>query len=165
MSVNYTKGDELMLFINDAPVALATAHTLSLSTDEIDVANKDAGFYGATISGKRSWELSSDAFYTYNGIASTDLNGGSRPASSNGYKTFFDLWESGQEVPVKWTNAYNYDIKGISEYGGTPGMWTPQSSYWSGKARVTSLELTANTGEIASFSATLTGQGALSYFS
>lgn len=163
MSVNYTKGDELMLFINDAPVALATAHTLSLSTDEIDVANKDAGFYGATISGKRSWELSSDALYSYNGIPAD--GGSGRPASSNGYKTFFQLWESGEEVPVKWTDASNYDIKGISEYGGTPGMWNPDASYWSGKARVTSLELTANTGEIASFSATLTGQGALSYFS
>ena len=163
MAVNYTKGDELMLFINDAPVALATSHTLSLSTDEIDVANKDAGFYGATISGKRSWELSSDAFYTYSGIPVTG-SGGTRPTSSNGYKTFFDLWESGDEVNVKWTQASNYDIKGIDEYGGTPEIWTSATSYWGGKARVTSLELTANTGEIASFSATLTGQGALSYF-
>lgn len=156
MAVNYTKGDELMLFINNKPVALATAHTLSLSTDEIDVANKDAGFYGATISGKRSWELSSDALYSYNGIGSN---------TSYGYKTFFDAWSSGEEIAVKFTSASNYDIKGISEYGGTPNAWTPTTSYWSGNARVTSLELTANTGEIASFSATLTGQGALSYFS
>lgn len=160
MAVNYTKGDELMLFINDKPVALATAHSLSLSTDEIDVANKDAGFYGASISGKRSWELSSDALYTYNGLTGTGST-----TVSNGYKTFFDAWESGEEVTVKWTNASNYDIKGIKEYGGTPVSWTAASSYYSGKARVISLELTANTGEIASFSATLTGQGALSYFS
>lgn len=158
MAVNYTKGDELMLFIDNKPVALATAHTLSLSTDEIDVANKDAGFFGATISGKRSWELSSDALYSYNGL-------GTGNHATNGYKTFFDAWQSGEEIAVKFTNASNYDIKGISEYGGTPDAWTPASSYWSGNARVTSLELTANTGEIASFSATLTGQGALSYFS
>ena len=53
--------------------------------DEIDVSNKDAGFYGATISGKRSWELSSDALYSYNGIGSN---------TSYGYKTFFPVFRN-----------------------------------------------------------------------
>ena len=57
-------------------------------------------------------------------------------------------------------HANEYDPNGIID---VKENWDPStgSIYYQGKAVVTNLAVTANTGEMATYSCTLTGQGAL----
>ena len=54
------KGDELMLFYQGKSIALATAHTLTLTGNTIDVSSKDHGYWGASEVGNLTWEVSTD---------------------------------------------------------------------------------------------------------
>ena len=155
MAVNFTKGDELMIFINNKPIALVTGQSLDLSADEIDVTSKDSAGNKVSIPGQCSWEMQSEQWYTYNGLGN----------NAYGFNDFYKFYQSGEEVDVKFTNASNFDNKGLSYFGGTPNIWNAGTSYWQGKARIYDMSVTFNSNDMSTFSATLRGNGALSYFS
>lgn len=140
---DYIFGEELQLFLDGKSIAKAKNHTLTITSDTIDVATKDDGFYGASIPGKINWEISAENIYTE--------------------KAFDELYAKAQArtvFEVVFARVNNYDAEGL----GDKANWDPDKTahtYYTGKVTLTNLALTANNGEVSSFSATLKGVGAL----
>lgn len=142
-SLPIVKGDELMLFIDNKSIAYATSHSITLSTTMQDISSKDHGYWGAQIAGARTWEISTENLYT-----------------DKYFDILYDVYLTGKPVTVVFAHAAEYDPNGIID---VKENWDPStgSIYYQGKAVVTNLSVSANTGEMASYSCTLTGQGAL----
>lgn len=143
MENNYIFGEELQLFLDEKSIAKAKTHTLTITSDTIDVSSKDDGFYGASIPGKINWEISAENIYTE--------------------KAFDELYakaQARQVFEVVFGRVANYDAEGL----GSKDSWTPDSTKhttYTGKVTLTNMTLNANNGEVTSFSATLKGVGAL----
>lgn len=134
------QGDELMVFMNGKSIAFATSHSLSLSSNTLDIASKDHGYWGASKVGKLSWEITSENLYT-----------------DEGYDALQTAWANKTEVTLVWGKPSDYTAEGIV---GTAEAWTaPTAGYYTGKAIITSLSVNAATGDNATFSATFTGVG------
>lgn len=149
MENNYIFGEELQLFLDGKSIAKAKTHTLTITSDTIDVSSKDDGFYGASIPGKINWEISAENIYTE--------------------KAFDELYakaQARQVFEVVFGRVKDYNPEGLPA-----PIQTDQTSYWSpdstahttytGKVTLTNMTLNANNGEVTSFSATLKGVGAL----
>ena len=143
MENNYIFGEELQLFLGGKSIAKAKTHTLTITSDTIDVSSKDDGFYGASIPGKISWEISAENIYTE--------------------KAFDELYAKAQArqiFEVVFGRVANYNEEGLGEQD----AWSPDSvkhTTYTGKVTLTNMTLNANNGEVTSFSATLKGVGAL----
>lgn len=139
------KGDELMLFKNKKSIAYATSHVLTITGNTVDIASKDHGFWGASEVGSLTWEITSENLYT-----------------QDAYDDLFDAMVAAEPIDVAFGKVLNYDKNGIDN---SAKNWAPdtatEGSVKYGKAVITSLVANANTGENATFSITLTGQGAL----
>ena len=140
------KGDELMLFKNKKSIAYATSHVLTITGNTVDIASKDHGFWGASEVGSLTWEITSENLYT-----------------QDAYDTLFDAMVKCEPIDVAFGKVSNYNKNGIDN---STADWAPdtatEGSVKYGKAVITSLVANANTGENATFSITLTGQGAIS---
>ena len=143
MENNYIFGEELQLFLGGKSIAKAKTHTLTITSDTIDVSSKDDGFYGASIPGKINWEISAENIYTE--------------------KAFDELYakaQARQVFEVVFGRVANYNAEGLGENEN----WSPDSTKhttYTGKVTLTNMTLNANNGEVTSFSATLKGVGAL----
>ena len=140
------KGDELMLFKDKKSIAYATSHVLTITGNTVDIASKDHGFWGASEVGSLTWEITSENLYT-----------------QDAYDELFDAMVACEPIDVAFGKVSNYSKNGIDN---STTDWTPdtatEGSVKYGKAVITSLVANANTGENATFSITLTGQGAIS---
>lgn len=137
------KGDELMLFKNKKSIAYATSHVLTITGNTVDIASKDHGFWGASEVGSLTWEITSENLYT-----------------QDAYDELFDAMVACEPIDVAFGKVANYNKDGIDN---STANWAPDTagSVKYGKAIITSLVCNANTGENATFSITLTGQGAI----
>lgn len=143
MENNYIFGEELQLFLDGKSIAKAKTHTLTITSDTIDVSSKDDGFYGASIPGKINWEIAAENIYTE--------------------KAFDELYAKAharQVFEVVFGRVANYNAEGL----GDQESWSADSvkhTTYTGKVTLTNMTLNANNGEVTSFSATLKGVGAL----
>lgn len=150
---NIIKGNELMVFMNDKPIAFSTSHTFNLTGNTVDVASKDHGIFGASEIGSITWEITCEALYVdeENGIQA--------------YDTLCDAMLNREPITVVFGKAGNYDENGLVRGGNldtnAPTEWEADTTYRTGNAVITSLNLNANTGENATYSATFTGSGAI----
>ena len=139
------RGEELMVFLNNKSIAYATSHTLNITGNTIDISSKDSGYFGASEIGNITWEVTSENLFT-----------------DGEYHTLFSAMLAKTPVTLVFGHAKDYNVNGLSD---TSTNWVPDdtqnSKYYQGPAVITSLNLTANTGEIATFSVTFTGNGAL----
>ena len=142
-SLPIVKGDELMLFIDNKSIAYATSHSLTLSTTMQDISSKDHGAFAAQIAGNRTWEISTENLYT-----------------DKYFDILYDVYLTGKAVTVVFAHAAEWDPNGIID---KKENWDPSTGdiYYTGKAVITNLAVSANTGEMSTLSATLTGQGSL----
>jgi len=137
------KGDELMLFNDEKSIAYATSHTLTLNGNTIDISSKDHGFWGASEIGNITWEITSENLFT-----------------EKYYDILFDAMINKTKLTVAFGFASDWNVNGLSGNNASYDL-NKTTSYYSGKAFVTSLTANANTGENATFSITLTGCGSL----
>lgn len=139
------KGDELMLFKDNKSLAYATSHTLSITGNTIEISSKDSGYWGASEIGNITWEITSENLYV-----DSEFDG------------LFTAMVAKSPVTVTFGHADNYNANGL---GDSSTNWIPDASvgakYYQGPAIITSLQANANTGENATYSITLTGNGAL----
>ena len=139
------KGDELMLFKDNKSLAYATSHTLSITGNTVDISSKDHGYWGASEIGNITWEITSENLYV-----DSEFDG------------LFTAMVAKSPVTVTFGHADNYNANGL---GDSSTNWIPDASvgakYYQGPAIITSLQANANTGENATYSITLTGNGAL----
>lgn len=137
------KGDELMLFYQGKSIALATAHTLTLTGNTIDVSSKDHGYWGASEVGNLTWEVSTDNLY-----------------STTEFDNLWTLFIGKTPVEIVFGASADYDTNGLDHT--SKESWAPATTgVLKGKAVITSLTVNANTGENATFSATFTGTSPL----
>lgn len=149
MSKSIVRGNSLMLFYNGKSLGFATAHTLSVSADTVDISTKDGGYWASSDIGNMSWEITTENLY------STTTEG---DASDSDYNILFDLMLAKTPVDIVWGIATDYDANGLGE----KEAWTaPTTGGYKGKAVITSLSVNANTGENATYSCTFTGYGAI----
>lgn len=140
---NIIKGDALMLFLDNKSIAAATSHTLTVTGNTIDIANKDAGFWGASEIGNITWEVTTENLYT-----------------TDAFDSLFQSMIQKTKVDIVFGIAADFNANGL----GNKESWTaPAAGYYSGSVYITSLTANANTGENATFSATLTGASPLEY--
>lgn len=133
------KGDELMLFYQNKSIALATAHTLTLTGETKDISSKDHGYWGASEVGNLRWEVSTDNLY-----------------STTEFDNLWTLFISKTPVEIVFGASADYDTNGLEH--ASKDNWSPATTgVLKGKAVISSLTVNANTGENATFSATFTG--------
>lgn len=145
MGKKILKGDQIQMWDWDnGALAYATSHTLTLTGNTIDTKSKDNGWWGSTAVGNITWELTAECLYT-----------------DNDFDSLFTKMISNQKIHLAWGEVKNYDKNGLTTTGGSVTRWLPETEYYSGYAYITSLNTNANTGENATFSLTLTGNGAL----
>lgn len=144
MANKIVKGDDLMLFDESGhSLAYATSHVLTLSADVVDTASKDHGIYGGSEVNKITWEITSENLYT-----------------TEAYSDLFDKMLQRESIVVYFGSKKESDPEKTVVDGDYP-YWTGSKGY-TGKAYITSLVANANTGENATFSLTLTGNGKIS---
>lgn len=146
------KGGHLMVFLNDAPIAFATSHSLSKTLNTQDISTKDHGDYNAILPQTISWEITTENLYSLSGYAALNTAFNNRQAvtvafgestySQSGTQASIVLPEDAQQ------NAANTN-------------WELSGNYEEGQAYITSLQVTAGAGDNATFSATFTGTGDL----
>lgn len=132
-------GKDILVLIMDetdsAPVAIycSTSCTLNISADTVPVSCKDSGSWNNTVEGTKSWDVSVDALY--------------QVETEKGFVDISDLLlDDTLENKVKLA---------IGEYKEAGDI------YWEGDAVLTSASLTANDGEIATWTCTFNGDGPL----
>lgn len=138
------KGDELMVFEDGRTLAYATAHTLTISGNSIDVSSKDHGFWGASEVGNITWEITSENLFT-----------------DKGYNELFDAMVNKTQLTLAFGFANDYNVNGFSGTNRVAWDLDTAQNYYSGKAYVTSLTANANSGENATYSVTFSGWGSL----
>ena len=142
---NIVRGDEIMLFKDGKSLAYATSHTLSITGNTIDISSKDHGYFGASEIGNITWEITSENLYV-----------------DSEFDNLFTAMVAKSPITVAFGHADNYNANGL---GDSSTNWIPDASvgakYYQGPAIITSLQANANTGENATYSITLTGNGAL----
>lgn len=141
------KGRDLMLFLNGKSIAFATSHSLSISMETTETTSKDSGGkWVASNAGKISWEMSTENLYSNDGEGIK-------------FNELFDLMTAQEPIDAVFTLEKNYKTKADEV---AKGGWQPSTTgTYSGKVIITSLSASAPNEDNATFSATLTGTGAL----
>lgn len=148
------KGDELMIFdANGESIALATSHTLSISANSSEINCKDGGIWTSSTVNQISWSITTENLY-----------------SLDEYNTLFDMLTARTPVVVYFgkksqTGTGDVDADGATPTGGDASsqkVWTKSATgCYTGSAVITSLDVNANSGDNATFSATFQGVGSL----
>lgn len=147
-------GDDLMLFDGKGKsIAFATSHSLSISVDLESISHKDVGIWADSTPGKINWEITTENMYSQADFDDLFV------AMTN--KTALTVWfglKSGYEGSANYSQGATVNIT-------DDGSWSPDTTanLYTGKVYLTSLEVSAATGEKATFSATFTGSGAINH--
>lgn len=124
MSGTVVNGSDLLLIMNNEPVAHAKSHSVSISSNVIDVSTKDSAEWTEKKAGRLSWSVKVD------GLASYD-------ALKCNYETLFDAMTS--KTPVTLASSL--------WHGAASG-----SPIYSGIGVITSVELTSPDDDNATYS-------------
>lgn len=149
----YYLGNELFVYTQDSsngepvgtasPFAYSTECTLSISADQIDTSNKQSGVWASALPGQLSWSISTSALYT----------------NVNNYSTMFAKFAAREPLFVSFG-----EVTDLGDADSSMNTTLLKSAgYYQGTAYITSLELNAGNGEVASFSVEFTGEGQLLY--
>lgn len=65
-SKDLRKGEELMIFYKDKPIAYCKSMNFSLSVESVDVSSKMSGEWDSTLPGKLSWSYDVDSMVSIN---------------------------------------------------------------------------------------------------
>ena len=138
-NVHYLVGNELFVYLDasTAPLAYATECSLSITADQIDTSNKQSGVWASALPGQLSWSISASALYT----------------SEANYHTLFQKFKDREKINVMFGC--------ITSLKDSSFNMKDSFYHYSGNAFITSMELNAGNGEVASFSVEFTGEGEL----
>lgn len=143
MAAQVVKGSDLMLFdgTTQKAFAFATNHSLEISGDVMETSSKDSGKWKSNQVTKLGWTITSDNLY-----------------SEEDYDSLVEKMIARSEFDVIFAIAGNAD----SDAGMPEGGWTPKpNSGYKGKAVITSISVSAQDGQNATYSVNLQGTGAL----
>lgn len=147
MANKIIKGRDLMLFDGDGhSYAWATNHTLTITAETTDISSKDHGIWGGSEVSRYTWEITSENLY-----------------STEAYDEMFGTMITGEPITVRFGLKQTPADPAMNVADGNTALpfWYSQNSFYEGKAIISSLVANANNGENATFSVTLTGNGAI----
>lgn len=140
-----TQGSDLMVFMDGKSIANAQSHTLNTSVNMEETSTKDVGDggWGASEPGKGSFTMSTD-----------NLIGTAAESKGATLQNVMDAYLQKKKVHTIFALKAEENI-------GTDG-WTPDMDGWyEGDAYISSLTITAQDGQKATYTAEFTGVGAL----
>ena len=149
-STDIIKGGHLMVFVEKngtlTPIGFATSHSFSKTLNTQEISCKDFGDVAAVLPQNYSWTMQTDNLYSINGYK--DLN--------NAFKNMEKVLVYFGETNYRQTSVQEsiVDVEDAQE-------WRKEGFGEQGYAYITSLDVTATSGENATFSATFTGTGNL----
>lgn len=141
------KGGHLMVFLEGNPIAFATSHSLSKTLNTQQISTKDHGDTAAVLPQNITWEVTTENLY-----------------SLTGYQALNTAFNNMQAVTLYFgESTYSQSTAETSIVEANPAKqnWTTAGFGETGKAYITSLQVTAAAGDNATFSATFTGTGSL----
>lgn len=140
-------GEQVQLFISGKTLACATSCSVNISADDIDVSCKDSAGFNSTIPGRITWTAQSNNLFViddYQKLVDAMLN-----------KTVLTLAFS---TVGNWADRTAPDADGhVVPSGG----WTSANNGYTGQVTVSSIDLSADNGSVATYSVTFNGHGAL----
>ena len=150
MSLIY--GQNIQLWVGDKTIAFAKTASFNITANEVDCSTKDSGGYENVEIGLIGWEMTSE-----------NLVG--NPRSGLGYDDLQELMLKREKIDVIYGMKDEITAQTETyEVPATDGWAKPtKSSYYKGKAYITSLSNTSANGEVATFSVTLKGCSALEH--
>ena len=140
------RGNEFSLYLTSGKtvVAYATSCSLQVDSETIDTSSKFSCKWASNLGGNASYTISADALYCQN------------IGSGVSFDTLLKYMVSGEQV--SWYMGEEQAYSG-SSCADNPHTLDTGSTYYNGKAVITSVSLEAGNNEIASCSITLTGAG------
>lgn len=128
---------------NPVQVFCSTSCTLNINGETVAASCKDGGNWAQNVEGNKSWDISVDGLYQID--------------TANGFADMADLFTD---------DTKKNDVDILVGQDDTPTVagdpTTPIGGlYWKGRAVLTSCSLSAPDGEIATWTATFAGNGAL----
>lgn len=140
-------GEGLMLYVKSGsegsetlqPIAYATTHTLTVNGETIDTSSKMSGNWQDFLVGQLNWQITSDSLV-------------SKTTGHMSFKTLFDMMIVRKGIEV---------VIGSPEEDDEDFALDNAKPKYSGNAVITTLEQTANRGEVCTSSLTLQGKGEL----
>lgn len=143
MATKYIKGGDLMLFEKGTgstytAFAFAKSHSLQIDADSLEVSSKDSGKWKEFLTTKLSWTINAEHLYT-----------------EENYNSMMDKLIARQPIEVMFAICTNANDEEKPAEGWTAGAG------WKGSAVITSVSVSANDGEIATYSITLQGASPL----
>lgn len=140
------KGEKLMVFMGTKSIAFATSHTLSVGSETVETSNKDENANGWTSAeiGNLNWSMTTENLYSEDG-------------EGNNFSDLFNAMIQRTKLTLVFGTH-----SGTGDNVPTGG-WTVSNSNdtYTGEAYISDLQLTAQHGQYATFTATFTGVGAL----
>lgn len=135
---------QLFLFLGELPLAFASTCSLEVTAEEVDVSNKMMGDWAASLPGKKSFTISSEALL-------------SRKEGQMSYDTLLEKLIAGE------TLGFFFGEAKATEQTNTGGKFEKDTEKvnYTGTVMITSLSLKSDNGQIASCSVSLKGIGAL----
>jgi hypothetical protein len=142
------KGSNLMAFVGGKSIAHATSHKFTTTAKTSSTSDKDGGLWATNEVSGLSWEITADHLYVV-----------------EEYDGLFSKLIVGDSIDIIFGLPSDYDVNGLmTEDTGNAGGWTaPTTSMYQGKAVITSLAVTANAGDNATYSVTFAGTGAIKH--
>lgn len=135
-------GKDVMVFIDNEPIALSTSCSLSLTASTSEAASKDDGLWENSTITKLSWGIKVDALVG---------------ESKNSYNKLKSAMKAKKPVDVVYGVPNNLDENGVPE----DGWAAPTTDYEKGKALITSLERNDPNNDNSTMSAEFKGVGEL----
>ncbi len=136
------KGEELMIFIDDEPIAYTTSHHRTTNVDTKDVSSKMSGDYDSSMPGKISWVISIEA------LTSTTTGHKSKDA-------LMKVLLQRKPIRIKECNV----TRGVDANGDK--TFAIGKVNYQGDAIITKLDEKSTNGEYDTFSSELKGTGPL----
>ena len=139
------RGNEFSLYLTKGKtvIAYATSCSLQVDSETIDTSSKFSCKWASNLGGNASYTISADALYCQN------------IGSGVSFDTLLKYMVSGEQV--SWYMGEEMDHDGPC--ADNPHTLDTGSTYYNGRAVITSVSLEAGNNEIASCSITLTGAG------
>lgn len=140
-------GEQIQVFLSGQTLACATSCKVNISTDEIDTSCKDCAGFTSTIPGRVTWTVTSDNLFVI-----------------GDYTKLVDAMLNKDVLTLTFATVANFSAATEADEDGhrVPASgWTSSNDMYYGNVTVSSIDMTADNGAVATYSVTFNGHGAL----
>ena len=140
-------GEQIQLFLSGKTLACATSCSVNISSDDIDVSCKDSAGFNSSIPGRITWTASSDNLFVL-----------------DEFDKLVDAMLNKTVLTLAFATVGNWSSKTAPDEEGhvvPTGGWTSSNDMYTGQVTISSIDLTADNGSVATYSVQFNGHGAL----